>query len=108
MAVVILAYMGYGLGYGVIPSLLAAERMPVRVRSTVVGILMMVEMSSTFVLSKLKPILLEKLGIDGLFTMFGGVLLVVILLTQTALKPSERREESKVTVLHNNCDQGCP
>ena len=32
MAMVILAYIGYGLGFGVIPSLLAAERMPVSIR----------------------------------------------------------------------------
>lgn len=33
MISIILAYVGYGLGYGVIPSLLAAELMPVPVRS---------------------------------------------------------------------------
>ena len=32
MAMVILAYMGYGLGFGVIPSLLAAESVPVNIR----------------------------------------------------------------------------
>ena len=90
MVCVILAYTGYGLGYSVIPNLVAAEIMPVEIRydweisnnglnerisifrSTVVGILMTAEMSSTFVLSKLKPILIELLGIHGLFTMFAG------------------------------------
>ena len=33
MISIILAYVGFGLGYGVIPSLLAAELMPVPVRS---------------------------------------------------------------------------
>ena len=42
-------------------------------RSTVVGILMMMEMSSTFLLSKLKPVLLDQLGVSGLFTLFSGV-----------------------------------
>ena len=32
MAMVILAYIGYGLGFGVIPSLLAAESIPVNIR----------------------------------------------------------------------------
>ena len=90
MVCVILAYTGYGLGYSVIPNLVAAEIMPVEIRydweisnnglnqrisifrSTVVGILMTADMSSTFVLSKLKPILIELLGIHGLFTMFAG------------------------------------
>jgi hypothetical protein len=31
-------------------------------------------MSSTFVLSKLKPVLIDFLGIHGLFTMFAGKL----------------------------------
>ena len=86
MAMVIVAYIGYGLGFGVIPSLLAAESMPVNIRSTVVGIFMALEMSSTFLLSKLKPMLIEQLGIDGLFLMFSGILVLVILLTHTFLK----------------------
>ena len=32
MAMVVLAYVGYGLGFGVIPSLIAAESIPVNVR----------------------------------------------------------------------------
>ena len=32
MFCVIVAYIGYGLGYGVIPSLIAAEMMPVEIR----------------------------------------------------------------------------
>ena len=72
MVSVIVAYVGYGLGYGVIPSLMAAEMMPVDVRSTAVGFFMTIEMSSTFLLSKLKPILLESLQIYGLFAMFAG------------------------------------
>ena len=66
------AYTGYGLGYGVIPSLLAAEMMPVDVRSTAVGFFMTVEMTSTFLLSKLKPLLMDALRIHGLFAMFAG------------------------------------
>ena len=66
------AYTGYGLGYGVIPSLLAAEMMPVDVRSTAVGFFMTVEMTSTFLLSKLKPLLMDTLRIHGLFAMFAG------------------------------------
>ena len=86
MSMVILAYMGYGLGFGVIPSLLAAEMMPVNVRSTVVGILMTLEMSSTFLLSKLKPVLIANLGMGGLFVMFGSVVILVILLICLGLK----------------------
>jgi len=85
MVCVILAYTGYGLGYSVIPNLVAAEIMPVEIRSTVVGILMTAEMSSTFVLSKLKPILIELLGIHGLFTMFAGTVLLVVILTVIAM-----------------------
>ena len=70
MVSVIVAYVGYGLGYGVIPSLIAAETMPVDVRSTAVGLFMTVEMFSTFLLSKLKPVLMECLQIHGLFAMF--------------------------------------
>ena len=70
MVSVIVAYVGYGLGYGVIPSLIAAETMPVDVRSTAVGLFMAVEMLSTFLLSKLKPILMDSLQIHGLFAMF--------------------------------------
>lgn len=81
MACVILAYTGYGLGYSVIPNMVAAEVMPVEIRSTVIGILMTVEMSSTFVLSKLKPVLIDFLGIHGLFTMFAGTVFLVIILT---------------------------
>ena len=73
MVSVIVAYVGYGLGYGVIPSLMAAEMMPVDVRSTAVGFFMTIEMSSTFLLSKLKPILMESLQIYGLFAMFAGI-----------------------------------
>jgi len=72
MICVILAYTGYGLGYGVIPSLVAAEMMPVDVRSTMVGFFMTLEMTFTFFLSKMKPSLMESLGFDGLFSMFAG------------------------------------
>lgn len=85
MVCVILAYIGYGLGYGVIPSLIAAEMMPVEIRSTVVGVLMTLEMTSTFLLSKLKPVLMVSLGIHGLFTMFAGSVFVVIILTVIAM-----------------------
>jgi len=93
MASVIVAYTGYGLGYGVIPSLLAAEMMPVDVRSTAVGFFMTVEMTSTFLLSKLKPLLMDALRIHGLFAMFAGTVLIVIVLT-LAFKP--RHSVSKV------------
>ena len=33
---------------------------------------MTLEMTSTFLLSKLKPVLMDNLGIDGLFSMFAG------------------------------------
>jgi len=85
MVTIILAYMGYGLGFGVIPSLLAAEYMPVVIRSTSVGFLVTLEMSSNLLLSMLKPLLISQLGIQGLFTMFTLVVAVVILLTHTAL-----------------------
>merc|ERR1711990_913805 len=65
-------------------------------RSTVVGILMALEMSSTFLLSKLKPFLLNHLGIDGLFLLFAGVLLLVILLTHTAL-PKQSSAKGKIS-----------
>ena len=32
MVMVVIAYVGYGLGFGVIPSLIAAESIPVNVR----------------------------------------------------------------------------
>lgn len=81
MISIILAYVGYGLGYGVIPSLLAAELMPVPVRSTAVGFFQTVEMCSTFVLTKMKPILMEALDIHGMFAMFAMSVFSVIILT---------------------------
>ena len=90
MVSVIMAYVGYGLGYGVIPSLMAAETMPVNVRSTAVGFFMMIEMISTFLLSKLKPILMESLGIHGLFAMFAATVLMVIILMMT-FKPNNQK-----------------
>ena len=74
-----------------------------------VGILMALEMSSTFLLSKLKPFLIARLGIDGLFLLFAGVLLLVILLTHTALpkqsltKPPNQCQNSVQIILDNNC-----
>ena len=79
MTCVIVAYIGYGLGYGVIPSLMAAEMMPVDVRSTAVGFFISVEMTSTFLLSKLKPILLDTLKMYGLFAMFSGKVNIILL-----------------------------
>ena len=32
MVMIIVAYMGFGLGFGVIPGLLAAERTPIQIR----------------------------------------------------------------------------
>merc|ERR1711892_1371153 len=90
MACVILAYTGYGLGYNVIPNIVAAEVMPVEIRSTVIGILMTVEMSSTFVLSKLKPVLLDFLGIHGLFFMFAGTIFFIILLTMGTMNKKKQ------------------
>merc|ERR1711936_1364641 len=91
MVSVIVAYVGYGLGYGVIPSLIAAETMPVDVRSTAVGLFMTVEMLSTFLLSKLKPILMDSLQIHGLFAMFSCTVLAVILL-MFVFKPTSSKE----------------
>ena len=116
MAMVVLAYVGYGLGFGVIPSLIAAESIPVNVRllekcpgrkkivsrSTAVGILMTLEMSSTFLLSKLKPFLIDHLGIDGLFLLFAGVLFLVIILTHVAL-PRQSLEKIAPLVM-----ESCP
>ena len=74
-----------------------------------VGILMALEMSSTFLLSKLKPFLIARLGIDGLFLLFAGVLLLVILLTHTALpkqsltKPPNQSQNSDQIIFDNNC-----
>jgi len=80
MTCVIMAYVGYGLGYGVIPSLIAAETMPVDVRSTAVGFFMMIEMLSSFLLSKMKPLLMDSLHMHGLFAMFSSTVLMVIIL----------------------------
>jgi len=80
MTCVIMAYVGYGLGYGVIPSLIAAETMPVEVRSTAVGFFMLIEMLSSFFLSKLKPILMDTIHMHGLFAMFSSTVLLVIIL----------------------------
>ena len=57
---------------------------------------MALEMSSTFILSKLKPFLILHLGIDGLFLLFAGVLLLVILLTHTAL-PKQSPAKGKIS-----------
>ena len=65
-------------------------------RSTVVGVLMALEMSSTFLLSKLKPFLIDHLGIEGLFLLFAGILLLVILLTHTAL-PKQSLTKGKIS-----------
>merc|ERR1719266_3112422 len=77
MVSVIVAYVGYGLGYGVIPSLIAAE------------------MLSTFLLSKLKPILMDSLQIHGLFAMFSCTVLAVIFL-MSVFKPTSSKEVDKV------------
>ena len=71
-------------------------------RSTAVGILMTLEMSSTFLLSKLKPFLIDHLGIDGLFLLFAGVLFLVILLTHVAL-PRQSLEKIAPLVM-----ESCP
>ena len=63
-----------------------------------VGILKALEMSSTFLLSKLKPALISHLGIDGLFLFFAAVLALVILFTKAAL-PKEtiaKRDTSEI------------
>ena len=72
MVSVILAYVGVGLGFLVIPVLIAAETIPVEVRSTAFGVFMTLEMLSTFFISKLKPTLMEKLDLAGLFALFAG------------------------------------
>jgi len=95
MLCVILAYVGYGLGYNIVPGILAAELTPVEIRSTTVGILMMVEMSSTFVLSKLKPKLIDILGIHGLFLMFAVTVFLVIVLTVLMMMKKEKNKVSQ-------------
>ena len=72
MVSVILAYVGAGLGFLVIPVLIAAETIPVEVRSTALGVFTTLEMLSTFLISKLKPTLMEKLDLAGLFALFAG------------------------------------
>ena len=72
MVSVILAYVGVGLGFLVIPVLIAAETIPVEVRSTAFGVFMTLEMLLTFIISKLKPLLMEKLKLYGLFALFSG------------------------------------
>ena len=72
MGSVILAYVGVGLGFLVIPVLIAAETIPVEVRSTALGVFTTLEMLSTFLISKLKPTLMEKLDLAGLFALFAG------------------------------------
>ena len=72
MVSVILAYVGVGLGFLVIPVLIAAETIPVEVRSTAFGVFMTLEMLSTFFISKLKPTLMERLDLAGLFALFAG------------------------------------
>ena len=70
MICVIMAYVGFGLGYGVLPSLIAAETVPVKFRSTAFGFFCTIEMLCSFLLSKLKPMLLDLLQMYGLFAMF--------------------------------------
>ena len=72
MVSVILAYVGVGLGFLVIPVLIAAETIPVEVRSSAFGVFMTLEMLSTFFISKLKPTLMEKLDLTGLFALLSG------------------------------------
>ena len=69
MVCIIIAYIGHGLGYGVIPSLIAAEMVPIQFRSTAFGLFCTIEMICSFLLSKLKPILLDYLHMHGLFAM---------------------------------------
>ena len=72
MVSVILVYVGVGLGFLVIPVLIAAETIPVEVRSTAFGVFMTLEMLSTFLISKLKPTLMDKLNMSGLSALFSG------------------------------------
>ena len=72
MVSVIVAYVGVGLGFLVIPVLIATETIPVDVRSTAFGVFMTLEMLATFIVSKLKTTLLENLGFSGLFALFSG------------------------------------
>ena len=72
MVSVIVAYVGVGLGFLVIPVLIATETIPVDVRSTAFGVFMTLEMLATFIISKLKTTLLENLGFSGLFALFSG------------------------------------
>ena len=70
MICVIMAYVGFGLGYGVLPSLIAAETVPVKFRSTAFGFFCMIEMICSFLLIKLKQWLLDLLHMHGMFAMF--------------------------------------
>ena len=65
-----------------------------------VGILKALEMSSTLLLSKLKPALINHLGIDGLFLFFAAVLALVILFTKAAL-PKETIAKRRTFEMEN-------
>lgn len=80
MICVIMAYVGFGLGYGVLPSLIAAETVPVKFRSTAFGFFCTIEMLCSFLLSKLKPMLLDLLQMYGLFAMFSCTVLLTMVI----------------------------
>jgi len=84
MFCVVLAYLGYGLGFGVLPSLIAAEIIPVKIRATVMGLFMTLEMSSTFLVSILKPMLMDSLKIYGMFFLFSSVVFCILIFTLIA------------------------
>ena len=64
------------------------------------GILVTLQNFSSFGLSKLKPVLIKHLGIDGLFIFFAVVLFIMILLTQAAF-PKPYVEKNKTSVIEN-------
>ena len=88
MVCVILAYTGYGLGYGVIPCLIAAELMSVEIRYCVQQLQPFLQNLSQIYcgwsahdprnyinIPPLKTeVLMVSLGIHGLFTMFAGII----------------------------------
>merc|ERR1719285_320829 len=84
MVMVIIAYAAQGSGYNVLPSLLAAESMPVNIRSTVIGFLVTLETISTFLLTKLKADLLHLLGLHGLFLLFAIMVCLVMIIGAVA------------------------
>ena len=58
---------------------------------------------SSFSLVKLKPVLMERLGMDVLFLFFSGVVLLVILLTMTIFPSDEKSKPLAKTEYVRRC-----